>query len=336
MKSYALKFIILFLILVLLFVGSLSFGAVKIPLEALIDVFIGNDVRPSWEYIISEYRFPKSVVGILVGIALSISGMFMQTLFRNPMADSYILGVSSGSSLGVALVIMGSSFLPGFLQYFLHHPLTISLSAILGSFVVMNFILICAKRFTDTNNLLIIGLMFSSFASAFVGILAFFTTSEQLQRYTFWSMGSLGNVSWFSIYLLFTIVVISFIYGLRLTKPLNALLIGEAYAQTLGVSIKKIRLSIVIITCVLCGVTTAFVGPIAFVGLAVPHISRLIFKTQDHFILFFSNIFIGANLLLLCDIISQLPGTSYILPINAITSIIGAPIVIFLLLRIKR
>lgn len=312
---------------------SLSIGSVEIPWESIVDIMLGKDAKKSWQYIILEFRLPKALVAILVGVALAITGMFMQTLFRNPMADSYVLGISSGSSLGVALVLMGSALLPPSVQHLAHQPLAVSISAIVGSLLVMNLILLIAKRFTDTTSLLIVGLMFSSFTSALVSVLSYFTTAEELQRYTFWSMGSLGNVSWIAIALFVIAVLVSLLIGVRITKALNALLLGEMYAQSLGVNIAVVRKKIVWITCVLCGVTTAIVGPIAFIGLAVPHISRMIFKTQNHFILFFSNILIGAVLLLFCDIVSHIPGTSVILPLNAITSMIGAPIVISLLLK---
>lgn len=325
----------LVVLLIILFVSSLVVGAVKIPLESIIDLLLGNEVKQSWKYIVTEFRFPKAIVAVLVGIALSISGMLMQTLFRNFMADSYVLGISSGSSLGVALIIMGSTFLPDSLQFLIKHPFAISISAIIGGFLVMNLVLLFSKRFTETNSLLVVGLMFSSFASSFVSIMAYFSTAEELQRFTFWNMGSLGNVSWNAIYIFIFCVVICTLMSFRLVKPLNALLLGENYAQTLGVSLTATRNIIIWITCVLCGVTTAFVGPIAFVGLAVPHISRMVLKTQNHFILLISNLLLGSVLLLLCDIISQVPGTSIILPINAITSIIGAPIVIYLIIRKK-
>lgn len=333
MKTHSLYFIVLFVLLIASFMGSLFMGSVQIPVESIIDSLLGNEVKKSWSYIVTEFRFPKALVAILVGIALSITGMFMQTLFRNPMADSYVLGISSGSSLGVALVLMGATLFPISVQQWMHQPFAVSVSAILGSLLVMNLIVLVAKRFSDTNSLLIVGLMFSSFTSAFVSILAYFSSAEELQRYTFWSMGSLGNVSWTAISILAFAVIISLGFGLRITKALNALLLGEMYAQTMGIDIQSTRKTIVWISCILCGITTAFVGPIAFVGLAVPHISRMLFRTQNHFVLFFSNVLVGAILLLFCDMVSQIPGTSVILPINAITSLIGAPIVISLILK---
>src|SRR5690606_16717440 len=209
MKNFSIYFILLFILLLLLFMVSVSIGSVEIPWESIVDIMLGKDAKKSWQYIILEFRLPKALVAILVGVALAITGMFMQTLFRNPMADSYVLGISSGSSLGVALVLMGSALLPPSVLHLAHQTLAVSISAIVGSLLVMNLILLIAKRFTDTTSLLIVGLMFSSFTSALVSVLSYFTTAEELQRYTFWSMGSLGNVSWIAIALFVIAVLVS-------------------------------------------------------------------------------------------------------------------------------
>jgi iron complex transport system permease protein len=278
---------------------------------------------------------PKAIVAILVGMGLSISGLLMQTLFRNPLAGPYVLGLSSGSSLGVAMVILGAGMVPTFAAEFLLSSYGIILASCLGSFFVLIMVLIVSRKLRDTMTILIVGMMFSSFTSAIVGVLTYFTSAEQLQKYTFWSMGSIGNVSWQNILILAIAVIIGLLLSLVSLKPLDALLLGENYARSLGLNISKTRYIIIIATSILAGSITAFAGPIAFIGLAVPHLAKLLFQTSNHKILFWSTLLIGAIIMLFCDMVSQLPGFDFTLPINAITSIIGAPIVIWLLVRKK-
>lgn len=313
---------------------NISFGQVGIPIKEVFKSLLGSTAsKDTWEYIIFNFRLPKAITAILVGIGLSISGLLMQTLFRNPLAGPYVLGLSSGSSLGVAFVILGASLLPTFLSDILLSSYGIILASCLGSFLVMLMVLIVSQRLRDTATILIVGLMFSSFTSAIVSVLTYFSTAEQLQKFTFWSMGNLGNLSWQNIFILFISVLIGLLLSLLSIKSLDALLLGENYAKSLGLNIKKSRYVIIIATCILAGSITAFAGPIAFVGLAVPHLAKLLFQTSNHKILFWSTILIGGILMLFCDMISQLPGLDFTLPINAITSIIGAPIVIWLLVK---
>lgn len=326
-------FSILSLLLLLTFLLNISFGQVAIPLKEVFKSLLGSTAsKDTWEYIIFNFRLPKAITAILVGIGLSISGLLMQTLFRNPLAGPYVLGLSSGSSLGVALVILTSSFL-GFGIY--NIEFTIILASCLGSFLVMLLVLIISQRLRDTATILIVGLMFSSFTSAIVSVLTYFSSAEQLQKFTFWSMGNLGNLSWQNIFILFIAVLLGLLLSLLSIKSLDALLLGENYAKSMGLNVKKSRYVIIIATSILAGSITAFAGPIAFVGLAVPHLAKLLFQTSNHKILFWSTILIGGILMLFCDMISQLPGLDFTLPINAITSIIGAPIVIWLLIRKK-
>lgn len=326
------------LLLMIVFLLNLSVGSLMIPASEVFAILFTDAPRakPSWVYIVTDFRLPKAIVAMLTGIALPIAGMLMQSLFRNPMAEPYVLGLSSGASLGVALVILGVSFLPLWLQPYLTSPYSLVLASVLGSFVVLSAVLLAINKVKSTATLLIIGLMFSSFSGALVGVLSYFSSAENLKRFTFWAMGSLSNHSWHDIIVLCMATLLGLLICLYLTKSLNSLLLGESYAQTMGVDIKKTRLYIIVATGILTGGITAFVGPVAFVGLAVPHISRIIFRSSNHFVLFFANMFIGAIVLLLSDMISQLPGSSMVLPINAITSIIGAPIVISMLLNQKR
>ena len=332
-KHHYFLFISFTILLVCFFVVDLISGQVSIPLEEVLKILIGQESEKStWDYIILNFRLPKAITAILVGMGLSISGLLMQTLFRNPLAGPYVLGLSSGSSLGVAFVILGAGFLPSFLTSAILSSYGIVLASCLGSFIVVLAILVVAQRLRNTMSILIVGLMFASFAAAIVNVLSYFSTAEQLQKFTFWSMGNLGNLSWNSITILGTVVSIGLLLSLFSIKSLDALLLGENYAKSVGLNFKKARFIIIIATSILAGSITAFAGPIAFVGLAVPHIAKLLFQTSNHKILFFSTLLMGGILMLICDIISQLPLLSMTLPINAITSILGAPVVIWLLI----
>jgi len=257
----------------------------------------------------------------------------MQTLFRNPLAGPYVLGLSSGASLGVAFVILGAGFLPSFLSAFVLSSYGIVIASTFGSTMVLLLVLIVSQRLRDTMAILIVGLMFGSFTTAIVSVLTYFSTAEQLQKFTFWSMGSLGNLSWTTLSILAVCVGIGLLLSASSIKPLNALLLGENYAKSMGLNFKKARLVIIFATSILAGSITAFAGPIAFIGLAVPHIAKLTFQTSNHTVLFWSTLFFGAIIMLFCDIVSQMPGFDVTLPINAITSLIGAPVVIWLLVR---
>ncbi|MEK8179649.1 iron ABC transporter permease [Flavobacterium buctense] len=315
---------------------NLSFGQVAIPSkEVFKSLFGGQAEKETWEYIIMNFRLPKAITAILVGIGLSISGLLMQTLFRNPLAGPYVLGLSSGSSLGVAFVILGAGLLPAVCSPFLLSSYGIILASCLGSLLVLLMILMVSQRLRDTMSILIVGLMFSSFTSAIVSVFSYFSSAEQLQKYTFWSMGSLGNLSWPNIIVLSISVIVGLFLSLLTLKALDALLLGENYAKSMGLNLKKSRYTIIFATSILAGSITAFAGPIAFVGLAVPHLSKLLFQTSNHKILFWSTILIGAIIMLFCDTVSQMPSFDFTLPINAITSIIGAPIVIWLIIRKK-
>ena len=320
--------------MLLALVLNISLGQVRIPLKEVFKSLTGETAsKDTWEYIIINFRLPKAITAILVGIGLSVSGLLMQTLFRNPLAGPYVLGLSSGSSLGVALVILGAAFLPQLVAEMLLSSYGIILASCLGSFLVLLLILIVSSRLRDTATLLIIGLMFSSFTAAIVSVLTYFSSAEQLQKFTFWSMGNLGNLSWQNILILGVTVAVGLLLSLISIKSLDTLLLGENYAKSMGLNIRKSRYIIIIATSLLAGSITAFAGPIAFIGLAVPHLAKLLFQTSNHKVLFGSTILIGAILMLFCDMISQMPGMEFTLPINAITSIIGAPIVIWLLVR---
>lgn len=333
-KKHFILFLVLLTALVFLFFVNIGLGSVSIPNKEIVKGLLSQKMsKESWEIILYNFRLPKAFTAILVGMALSISGLLMQTLFRNPLAGPYVLGLSSGASLGVAFVILGAGILPSFLSELFLSSYGIVLASGLGSAFVLIAVLLVSKKLKDTMAILIVGLMFGSLTSAVVSVLTYFSTAEQLQKFTFWSLGSLANLSWNEVSLLAILTFIGLSISFLVIKPLDALLLGEKYANSLGINFKKTRILIIFATSILAGSITAFVGPIAFIGLAVPHMAKLIFQTSNHLTLFWSTILLGAIILLFCDIIAQLPGSDLTLPINAITSMIGAPIVIWLLVR---
>jgi iron complex transport system permease protein len=336
-KRHQILFISLSLLLLLTLVLNISFGQVSIPFKDVVKSLFGSQAsKETWEYIIINYRLPKAIVAILTGISLSVSGLLMQTYFRNPLAGPYVLGLSSGSSLGVAFVVLGSSLLPTFLSQFFVSSYGIILASCIGSLFVLLLIVLVSKYLRDVMSILIVGLMFGSFTSAIVNILTYFSTAEQLQKFTFWTMGNLGNISWQNIGFLSVVVIFGTLLSILALKPLDSLLLGENYAKSMGLNLKKTQNIIIISTSILTGSITAFVGPIAFIGLAVPHLTKLLFQTSDHKTLFVGTILIGAIIMLLCDLVSQMPMSNFTLPINAITSLVGAPIVIWLIVRRKK
>lgn len=330
------KFLVLVILLIAFFLVNISLGSVRIPVDTIISILLGNDHnQKAWTYIIIDYRIPKAIAALLTGSGLAVSGLMMQTLFKNPLAGPYVLGISSGASLGVAFFILGGSAV-GLSSILIPGSWGTIIAASLGSFAVLSVVLLVASRVRDAMALLIIGLMFGSLTAAVVSILAYFSPAEDLQRYMFWSFGSLGDISWGALQLLCLCYSIGIVLALSICKSLNSLLLGESYAQSIGVSIQKSRFIILISTSILAGSLTAFVGPIAFVGLAVPHLIRQWFTASNHWVLMPACMLGGALLLLFCDTIAQMPGLNFTLPINAITSIIGAPIVIWLLIRKKK
>src|SRR5680860_1596534 len=266
-KNYNGLLIILVLVMILMAFINVSLGSVQIPLKDILSILIQQDVSDSsWSYIILEYRLPKVFTAILTGSGLAVSGLLMQTLFRNPLAGPYVLGLSSGASLGIALVIMGSSLFGGITATLLLSKWSLVLASSIGSLVVLLAVLLASARLRDTMAILIIGLMFASLTAAIVSVLAFFSTAAQLQQYIFWSFGSLGNLAWEEVLILTIFWFIGILLSITCIKNLNTLLLGEQYAKSLGVSIRKNRIVIIIATSLLAGSITAFAGPIAFIG----------------------------------------------------------------------
>jgi iron complex transport system permease protein len=317
--------------LILLILLSLSFGSVLIDAATLWKGLVGNLTETEATYhILYNFRLPKTITTIFAGAALAFAGLQMQTLFRNPLAGPFVLGISSGASLGVALLVLtGIGFTTLFASW------SIAIASITGSSLVLLLIIFISFRIKDSMSLLLIGLMFGAFTSAIVGILQYFSNPQDIQNFLFWTFGSTGALGWIELKVFVPTILIGLILGAFQVKPLNALLMGEQYAQSMGLNVLKSRIALVLSTSILAGVVTAFCGPVAFIGLAVPHFSRMIHQTSNHQVLIPSVLLTGASTLLLCDIIAQLPGLEIILPINAVTSIFGAPIVIWLIVKRK-
>ncbi|NQY06022.1 MAG: iron ABC transporter permease [Flavobacteriaceae bacterium] len=336
-KSYTKLIILLIFLLIAVLVLNLSLGSVRIPINDIFEALTSfNPDKGTNHYIVLQYRLPKAITAVLVGSGLGASGLLMQTLFRNPLAGPYVLGLSSGASLGVALVILGSSLFGGYLGSLLLSKWSITIASSIGSFLVLLAVLAASIRVKNTMAILIIGLMFASVTAAIVSVLSYFSSAEQLQRYIFWSFGSLGDLSWTEIRVFLCIFAVGLLLSILSIKPLNSLLLGQDYAKSLGVNINSSRLVIIVATSLLAGSITAFAGPIAFIGLAVPHLTKLLINTSNHKIIVPAVLFTGAILMLICDTIAQLPYSVYTLPINAVTSLIGAPVVIWLLMRKKK
>ena len=316
---------------------SFSIGSVSIPFSDTFDILMGgNSSKPSWDVIILQFRLPKALTAILVGSGLGISGLLMQTLFRNPLAGPFVLGISSGASLGVAFLILGSGIFGGILATVALSSWGLVIASSSGAALVLIAVIITANKIRNTTSILIIGLMFGTITSAIISVLTFFSNAEEIQQFIFWGFGNLGNLSWNEVMIFSIIYLITILNLLFVIKPLNTFLLGENYSKSLGIDIKKSRMMILLITSVLTGVITAFAGPIAFIGLAVPHMTKLLFKTSNHTILLPAVAIMGAMIMLICDLIAQLPTSEFTLPINAVTSLFGAPIVIWLLIRKKK
>ena len=323
-------FVILSLLLVILFVLDLLIGSVHIPLRDILGALFGGDVDASTRLIVLDIRLIKAIVAVLAGIALSVSGLQMQTLFRNPLAGPYVLGISSGASLGVAIFILGMPLL-GVATNSTLSSIGTAGAAWLGAALILAFVASVSTRIKDIMVILILGMMISSGVSAVVQILQYLSNEEALKSFVIWTMGSLGDVTSSQLMLLLPAVLIGLVVSVAVIKPLNLLLLGEQYARTMGLNVRRSRYLIFLSTTLLAGTVTAFCGPIGFVGLAIPHIARMLFCNADHRVLLPGTALCGAVVLLGCDIISKF----LTLPINTITALLGIPIVIWVVIRNK-
>lgn len=334
MKKYCRFFVIITLAIIALFVVNIIYGAVKIPINSIIDIFCGSDdVNESWKYIIMQTRLPQALTAILCGGALAVSGLLLQTAFCNPLAGPSIFGINSGASLGVAFVMLlfGGSITAGAIS--LTGFLAVLIAAFVGAVAVMAVLLFFSNLVNNNVMLLITGIMIGYISSSAISLLNFFATEEGVHSYMIWGLGNFGGVSMAQMPLFASVTIIGLVCALLLIKPLNAVLLGEQYAENLGINTIKLRNCLLLVTGLLTAVTTAYCGPIAFIGLAVPHIARMLLKTDNHRYLIPGTILSGAAISLLCNIICVLPGANGIIPLNAVTPIMGAPVIIYVIIK---
>lgn len=332
--------------IILLFFANLAWGSVSIPWQDVLAILAGNqgDEADSFRYIVMESRLPAAITALLSGAALATSGLLLQTAFRNPLAGPDVFGISSGAGLAVAIVMLafggnialddlGVGFLGDAGNYAIGGFLAILIAAFAGAMLVMSVITFFSAIVRSHTVLLIIGLMVGYLASSAISLLNFFSTAEGVKSYMIWGMGSFGNVSMSEVRWFVPLAILGLVASLLLIKPLNAMLLGEQYAENLGFPIRKLRIALLVITGVLTAVVTAFCGPIAFIGLATPHIARLLISTENHRQLLPVTMLMGAAIALLCNLLCSLPSDGGIVPLNAVTPIFGAPVIIYILIR---
>jgi len=322
----------IFLAGILLFFLNVLLGSVSIPAGDVFNIFFGGDVeKASWATIIMDSRLPMALTAVLAGSALSISGLLMQTLFRNPLAGPSVLGVSSGASLGVAMVTLLAGGVLS--EMLLINNVSIIIAAFAGAGGVIFVLLFLAPRVGNNIVLLIIGLMIGYAVSSIVNVLQFFSSDHDLQAYILWGLGSFSKVGWQNMVYFSGIVIAGLVAAILLMKPLNMILLGNNYAFNLGLNMRKARLLVISVAGILAAIVTAFCGPIAFIGIAVPHIVRNLFKSNNHRVIVPAVILCGGVFALMVSLLSRLPGSMGALPVNAISSLIGAPIVVWVIFR---
>lgn len=335
-------FTIIALTIVLFFIADLLIGSESLSFGEVWGVLINrpasdDPVRQGIvETIVMNFRLPKALVAVTAGAALSASGLQMQTLFRNPLAGPFVLGISSGASLGVALFLLGIPLFGVTMLGDVVRNLGMVGAAWIGAAAILLVIMAVSARIKDIMVILILGIMFGSAATAFVEILQYLSPESALKSFVVWTMGSLGGVSAQQLAILLPVSVVGLIISIALIKPLNILLLGENYARTMGLNIRLTRGMIFLSTTLLAGTVTAFCGPIGFIGIAIPHVARMIFSEADHKVLMPATIMLGAAVMLLCDMISQMPGYDIVLPINTITALLGIPIVVLVIVRNRK
>lgn len=325
---------VLTLLIAVLFALNLFGGSVSIPATDVLDILLGGEgQKPSWHYIVLESRLPQAITALLCGSALAASGLMLQTAFRNPLADPSIFGISSGAGLGVALtmLLLGGSLSLGSLH--LSGFVAVIMAAFVGAMLVTAVIFFLSTLVKNNVMLLIIGIMIGYLSSSAITLLNFFATDEGVKSYMVWGMGSFGGVTMGHMPIFASFTIFGILGALLLIKPLNALMLGDRYAENLGFNIRHIRNWLLVITGLLTAITTAFCGPIAFIGLATPHITRLIFHTDNHGILLPATMLCGSVVALLCNLICYLPGELGIIPLAAVTPLMGAPVIIYVIIR---
>ena len=325
--------------LIVLLLVNLALGSVDIPLGDIVRILVGGEAaNEAWNKIIINIRIPRAVTAVLAGSALSVGGLLMQTLFRNPLAGPSVLGITAGASLGVAIVMLAGGTITSIFaiqQLSAFGSWVIVIAASFGAAAVLLLILLISIKVRDNVTLLIIGLMIGNLTIALVSIWQYFSRPEQIQDYLIWTFGSLGGVPLDQLWILAVVALVGGGIAVALSKPLNGLLLGENYARSMGLSVSGSRIWIIVSTSLLAGGITAFCGPIGFVGIAVPHLTRSLMGTNDHRVLIPATLLMGAILLLACDIIAQVPGSTTTLPISAVTSMVGSPVVIWVIIQRK-
>ncbi|KPK86609.1 MAG: iron ABC transporter [Bacteroides sp. SM23_62_1] len=321
----------------LLFITDIFTGSVAIPLtEILNSLFSGNTLKPEWATILLDFRLPKALTAVIAGTALSVSGLEMQTYFRNPLAGPFVLGISAGASLGVAILVMGISLFTGSVLISAGTQWSVAIASWAGSGLVLLLILAVSLRIKDNTTILILGILFGSITLAIVSILQYSSSESEVKAFIIWTLGSLGNVTGPQLRIMIISVAAGLLIALFAIKGMNVLLLGEQYTLTMGINIRLIRILIFTSTSILAGTITAFCGPIGFIGIAVPHIARIIFQSSNHRILLPGTLLLGSSIMLISDIISHLPGSKQILPINSVTAIIGIPVVVWIIVKKQR
>lgn len=332
-------FVILGVGILLLFALNLLSGSVQIPLTDVVGILFtpntSSEINPTWSYIILETRLPQALTALLCGGALALTGLMLQTAFRNPLAGPDVFGINSGAGLGVAIVMLWLGGSVTTEMFSVSGFVAVLLAAFIGAMLVTGLIFFFSTLVRNNVMLLIIGIMVGYVSSSAIELLNFFSTEEGVKSYAVWGMGDFGGVSMQTMPVFASITVVGLLLAILLIKPLNALLLGEEYAESLGINTRRTRNLLLIITGILTAITTAFCGPISFIGLATPHIARLILGTQNHTRLLPATILCGSAIALLCNILCNLPGDGGIIPLNAVTPLIGAPVIIYVLVKTK-
>lgn len=324
-------------LLCLLFSLDLVWGAVDISLWEALEALFGGERSDTNAYLIRHFRLPKALTALLAGAGVSVAGLMMQGLFRNPLADTSILGIGSGAGVGVAVYTMAFALIPGLtLGAGAYNAWGVATASFVGALAVLVLIAALAAHIREVVSVLVVGVMIGFLAGALISVLQYLSEEDVLRGYLLWSFGSVAGTTWRELSVLAPVVLAGLTLTLLMPKYLNALMLGESYTRSLGISPRRVRLLIILTTSLIVGGITAFTGPIAFLGIAVPHLARMTFGTADHRRLIPGTILLGATLMLACDILTQWPGRMLVLPINAITSLIGAPMVIYIILRRQR
>lgn len=334
-KNLNIKILFLIIIIVLLFLFNLFIGTITIPFEDLLDIIFGNNTDSTNSVIVLNYRLPQAITALFAGAALSVSGLLMQTLFKNPLADPSMLGVSSGAGLGVSIIVLLTGIIgeKALVSFGLWADLSVSIAAFVGASMVLLLLLLFSFKLKNMTSLIIIGLMISYLAGSITDIMKYFSMKEDIHAFVIWGLGSFSAVGSSKIWFFTISISIGLILSILLIKKLNIIILGDTYAENLGLNIKKNNIAIILISGFLTAIVTAYCGPISFLGLAVPHLTRFIFRTSDHRILLPTTMLMGMSVSLLCNIVARIPGFEGNLPINAVTAFIGAPVVIWVILR---